>query len=391
MKVGTISGTISDTYSSPYYDYTNDALYVGDDASHLYKFTGVFSGTTNPAPTPITLNTMSTVKIFSPVYDSVSGCIFVGGGLDFFYSVNSGTPGTVCTSSTFSVFGSSEVLGNGSNDGLFDAPLVDSTAKTVYAFITASNGLTGECGSGANCIDEFNTSTFTSGGTGAVPVASAPLGNGGQGYNLPAGAFDNVYYKSSTPSNPSGNIYSMGNTSSSGSGTLYRVPIVNNLLQATVTIGVVNVTKNAWPSPVTEFCNGTCAVTTGGTCGTGVTCTTSGTDRIFFSVFEGNVAGSNCVNQNAGFGCVFAFNVNTPLAANTVPAPSGSLSITALGGNGCWATGGIIIDNAAAGTGESQVYFVNLNGNSPPAASVACTTSSAATIQAVQASQSALQ
>ena len=393
MKVGTISGTISETYSSPFYDYSNDALYVGDDASHLYKFTGVFNGTANPAPTRITVNTTATVNIFSPVYDSVSGCVFVGGGLDYAYAINSGQPGTVCISSTFSVFGRSELLGNGSNDGLFDAPLVDSTAKTIYAFITASDGLAGECGSGANCIDEFNTTTFTNGGTGAVPVANASMGNGGQGYDLPAGAFDNVYY---TSSGVSGNIYSMGNTSNSGSGTLYRVPIVNNLLQPAVTIGVLNIVKNPWPSPVTEFCNNgasACAVTTGGACGTGVTCTTSGTDRIFFSVFDGNISGTNCFgfDQNAGFGCVFAFNVSTPLAANTIPTPAGTILINAPAGNGCWATGGIIVDNPGTATGASQVYFVNLNRNSAPAAVSACSSTTGNTIQAVQASQSALQ
>ncbi len=382
MKVGTISGTISDLYSSPFYDYTNDVLYVGDDASHLYKFTGVFNGTTNPAPTQIVVNTTATIDIFSPVYDSVSGCVFVGGGLDYAYAINSGQPGTVCTSSTFSVFGRSIILGNGSNDGLFDAPLVDSTAQTVYAFITASNGLAGECGSGANCIDEFNTSTFT-GGSNVVPVADASLGNGGQGYDLFAGAFDNVYYKSS---GASGNIYAVGNTSNSGTGTLYRVPIVNNLVQPAVTIGTVNQIKNAWPSPVTEYCNGACA--------SNGTSTTSGTDRIFFSVFDGLFSGSACsgYDQNAGFGCVFAFNVSTPLTGGTVPTPAGALLINGPAGNGCWTTGGIIIDNAATGTGESQVYFVNLNRNSIPSGPSACdTTSTGNTIQAVQASQSALQ
>jgi hypothetical protein len=386
MKVATISSTVPDTYSSPFYDYTNDVLYVGDDASHLYKFTGVFKGTTNPAPTQTTLNTTATVDIFSPVYGSVSGCVFVGGGGDFAYSVNSGIPGKVCTSTTFSLYGASEILGNGSNDGLFDAPLLDVTAQTLYAFITASSGAPGTCFSGANCIDEFSTSTIVQGGSTAVPVASASLGNGGAGYLLAAGAFDNVYLTSSNGASPSGNIYSMGNTSASGSGTLYRVPISNNLLGTTVTIGIVNQTKNAWPSPVTEYCNGACA--------SNGTSTTSGTDRIFFSVFDGNISGTTCFNQdqNVGYGCVFTFNVNTPLAANTIPAPPNvsSLVISGVPGNGCWTTGGIIIDNAATG-GGSQVYFVNLNGNSIPVPPSACSTSSANTIQAVQASQSALQ
>jgi len=36
------AGSGTDTNSSPFYDYTNDAMYVGDDSGKLCKFTGVF-------------------------------------------------------------------------------------------------------------------------------------------------------------------------------------------------------------------------------------------------------------------------------------------------------------------------------------------------------------
>jgi hypothetical protein len=35
----------NDTFSAPFYDYKNDALYVGDDSGYLHKFTPVFNGT----------------------------------------------------------------------------------------------------------------------------------------------------------------------------------------------------------------------------------------------------------------------------------------------------------------------------------------------------------
>ena len=44
----TLSGTSNTgngpTYSSPYVDYTNDLIWVGDGNSQLHKFTGVFQG-----------------------------------------------------------------------------------------------------------------------------------------------------------------------------------------------------------------------------------------------------------------------------------------------------------------------------------------------------------
>jgi len=35
----------ADTGSSPFYDYANDTIYVGDNSGFLHKFTGVFNGT----------------------------------------------------------------------------------------------------------------------------------------------------------------------------------------------------------------------------------------------------------------------------------------------------------------------------------------------------------
>ena len=383
MTVTTFA-TVSDTFSSPYYDYAHDTIFVSDDSSDLFKITGVFNGTTTPTVTGTTLNTLLAVNIFSPVYDSVSGCVFVGGGAGYAYSVNSGFPGTVCTSSTFSIFGRTDILGNGTNNGVVDAPLVDSTAQSVYMFVTAGSGPIGAC-NGTNCIVEFPTNTITGGGAGTtLPTVVQPLANGGSGYNLYAGTFDNVYYTSSTPASPSGNIYVVGNGPSGGA-LLYRVPIVSNVLEPPVAVGVVNQTKPAWPSPVTEFCNNG-----GSDCVSDGTSTTTGTDRIFFSVFQGNVAGSNCNNQSSGLGCVFSYDVSTPLAANSNPVPTGSFAIPSLSGNGCWGTGGIIIDNASASTGASQVYFVQLNGNSPSGAPSACTTNGSSTIRAVQVSQSTL-
>jgi hypothetical protein len=386
MYAITLNGSPNDTYSSPFYDYAvDDALYVGDNSGKLHKFTGVFSGT--PAESggnwPATLN--ASYDVSSPVYDSTSGCVFVGNTYGYFYSVNSGGRGTVCTGASGTIYGTSENLGNSAaGDGIFDAPLVDSTAGMAYVFVAASAAI-GNCSTaGSNCVYQFQTG-FS--GSSAVPSNEEPLGTGGANYNLYAGTFDNVYY-SSGGSSPSGSLYVVGNTHVNGGGRLYRVPITSNAMgtPASAVTGL-NSTHYPWPSPVTEFCNNgasACAVTTGGTCGTGVTCTTSGTDYIFFSVYRG--AKTGCTNANAN-GCILDYTVNNP---SMTPTRAGSMNITAPGTTGCWDTGGFIVDNSSTATGASQVYFVNFDGNSPSATPTTCTSGTGNTIDAVQAAQSNL-
>jgi len=363
----TLSGSPNDTYSSPFYDYTNDALYVGDNSSKLHKFTGVFLGTPTEA-TPVTLNATA-YDVASPVYDSVSGCVFAGDSEGYFYSVSSGVAGSVCTGGSFALFGHSELLGDGAaNEGIFDAALVDSSAQMVYAFVTDSAAI-GSCAAGDNCIVQFKTSTITSGSTTAVPNAEEALGMGAATDNMYAGTFDNIYYSSSTPASPSGNIYVIGNIEPNGGGTLYRVPIISNAIGAPVSVvsGLDN-HHPGWESPITEFCNNgasACAVTTGGSCGAGVTCTSSGTDSIYFSTYEGGgsvLAGSANCTGSTGNGCVLAYNVSNPSSITN----SGSLNITASNAPGCWTTGAFIIDNASTSTGASQIYFLNYNGLEPP-------------------------
>jgi hypothetical protein len=93
----------------------------------------------------------------------------------------------------------------------------------------------------------------------------------------------------------------------------------------------------------------------------------------------------------AGDGCILSYNVTNPTAV----ALSGSgLNVTTPGTNGCWATGGMVIDNSATSSGASQIYFVNLNGNAAGGptgttqTSSSCTAGTGSPINAVQAQQS---
>ncbi len=275
-----------------------------------------------------------------------------------------------------------------------------------------------------------------------------PVGVGGAGYYLYAGTFDNVYFQSSPPFfAATGNIYVVGNTGTAGGATLYQVPISWSALTgaSNVVATGLNSTEYPWPSPATEFCNGACTSPTPSGCtftttSTTVTCssggfssgdvgltiagtgipagatitaytsptvvkisadpsanesspgvsltvgvTNSGTDYVFFSVNRG--AKTGCTNA-AGHGCILSYNITNPLSVSQ----SGSgLDVATPGTNGCWATGGIIIDNLSAAAGASQIYFANLNGSTAGgptgATSGNCTAASGASINAVQAAQ----
>jgi hypothetical protein len=433
--------TYSDTFSAPFYDYSNDALYVGDDEGDLYKFENIFGGTPDQPgvspENPVWPLQVSSNAVASPVYDSVSGLIFVGDTGGYLYAVGSGNQGT--TEGT--LYATSAKLGG----AIIDAPLVDSTAGMVYVFVTTDSH-------NMNAVYQFPTS-FGDGASGK----SVEVGNGGAGYLLYAGDFDNVYYSSSTPGSPSGNLYVVGNTGGASGAALYQIPINSNVMKtptavvpgltgtisvsgstvassATVTLTTsgsvspsyagalisdadgaiptgdtitavtattltletaatgtnsnetLTIGEPPWSSPLTEFCNnGTsaCAVSGGAT--------TTGTDYLFFSGNTGNVTGCTA---SSGNGCVFSYNISNPSSVSF----SAGMNVTNIASPGCWASGGLVIDNSVpSGTmaGASQVYFINLNGNTAGgaggAASSGCASGSGNPIQGVQASQSSLQ
>ncbi len=357
----------NDTYSAPFYDYaSDDALYVGDDSGRLHKITGVFNGTTigEASGWPVTLNAAD--KTTSPTYDNTSGYVFAGNTGGILYAVGTGNAGTT----NASIHGTSSSLG----DVIIDAPLVDSSAARVYVFVATNSA-------GDNAVYQFMTSFTT--GTGNGTATGTEVGTGGTGYYLNNGTFDNVYYSSSDP--PTGNLWVAGNTGVAGGAQLYYIPITSNALGATSTLIVTDMNERhyAWYSPLTEFCNnGTsaCVVTTGGTCGTGVTCTSSGTDYLFFSTdhagqgmaapftitVNGTTTDTNC-QDHSGNGCIFSFTINEPTAISL----SGSLNVINVGYQGddqpgCYPTSGIVVDNSvptATLAGASEIYYIGLNGN----------------------------
>jgi hypothetical protein len=353
----TFSGSANNTLSSPFYDYEADAIYVGDAAGKLHKFTSVFGGTPSEAGSPWPV-TVSTLPLTSAVYDLASGLVFVcdnygnsGSGASYLYSVSSS--GTVVKSAQLTYH------------QITDGPLVDSTTEKVYVFVGRDMSTllnpNSPCGSNNACSGVYQFPYNFTAGASATAESEAGIATTSPVY---VGTFDNLYYTSEGTSNttPTGSLYWCGSNTTIGNAVLARSAITSGALTAgldTVASSLTG-TSTAGCSPVVEILNGS-------------------TDYIFLSVTaNGSAAIASGGNACTG-ACVYSFNVTTALGSGA-DAVDG---LTAAGG-----TSGIIIDNTQ-GNGGSQIYFT-------PLSSQACAGNSAGTgagtgACAEQASQSALQ
>jgi hypothetical protein len=248
------------------------------------------------------------------------------------------------------------------NMGIYDSPIVDSSAGKVYSFIGADNSTS--CSSGP-CAAVFQFPVgFTSGAAGT----EATVGAGYQ--SLLSGSFDNQYFTSG--SSPTGHLYVVGGTGPQNN-TLYAITITSNAMSAGgATAGpqvATNYTNSFYAAglQVTEFCNhGSSA------------CTASlGTDYLFLSVLAyGSTFSTNpCLSQSASMGCVMGFTAPASGTVSSLATPNGTLEEA--GG-----TSGIVVDNGASGA--ANIYFSTLGNQT-------CATSGGTGGCAVSASQAALQ
>ncbi len=290
MTTLTFSGFRTDTNSSPFYDYTNDALYVGDDNGSLHKFHPVF---TNGIPAEVggawPVSLAPGLILSSPVLDSSTGRVFVGSGFN-------GTTGGQLFSvvaSTGSIFQTSSPLARG--NGIGAGPIVDSTAGLVYVFVgTDAGAITCVNGGGPPCsgVYQFSVNSISSGGA-EVPVSQGTAISAG--FPMYLGAFDNSYY---TSSNTTGSLYVCGQEG--GRAQLFKIPIAFGFMSAPTTWGLL---AGVFPnvkipcSPITEVFNPNLnsGVESGGP---------QGTDRIFVST-QGTDS-SPCSRAGNG-GCLWAF------------------------------------------------------------------------------------
>jgi hypothetical protein len=361
----------NDTNSSPFYDYATDTLYVGDNSGYLHEFTNVFKGTpaeTVTGPWPVLLNTSTDAAPGSPVYDSVSGNIFIGdylaniyskcepgiesakGQCGYLYSVNASS-GSVARSAQLDY-----------NLGIYDGPIVDSSAGMVYAFVGADNST--NCSSGP-CAAVFQFPVdFSAGATGTKATVGA-------GYEfLMSGSFDNQYFTSGDP--PTGHLYVVGGTGPQNN-TLYAITITNNAMTtgsaAAGPVVAANYTKGYYAAglPITELCNN----------GNSACTASQGTDYLFLGVlaFGSQFATNPCPSQSISIGCIMGFTVPKSGTISSSATPNGTLQEA--GG-----ASGIVVDNGASGA--SNIYFSTLLNQT-------CTTSGGTGGCAVSATQAALQ
>ena len=441
------ANTNNDTISSPFYDAYDDIIYVGDDGGYLHQFTGVFNGSPaesgSPWPVPLTIGT----KVSSPVYDANHGYIYVGDFGGYLYSVLASSGAVTKTVN----------LG----DVIADGPLLDGSSSILVAFITTGNSTYGNgtntvADFGICCGPPTTPSGWVTAGTGGAGYYFYAGSFDNVYYettNHSTGG--NLYVVGNTGATTGAALYQVAITGGVGNayfGTSGAAPAAVSGLTFSGTGAT-----HPWPSPVSEFCNAgssacglnpqvaftgnvtassktvtgptgtfsnadigsgitgggiptgdtiasitsstTATLTTAATAShtgelitiTGGNSTTSGTDYVFFSVNRGAVSGCT---TTAGNGCVLSYNVSSPGA---VAISGAGLNTITPATNGCWATGGIVIDNSDLTTGgASQMYFLNLNGiaaGGPTAGtytSSGCTTtgSSTAIIDAVQTQQS---
>jgi hypothetical protein len=271
-----------DRTSSVFPNYDGDIIWVGSTSGWLHKITGAFLGTPAEVTTggfPVQVNPGNPTTLSSPVYDFVSGRVFVGDLGGYIYRV---------AASSGAVTPSGQV---DHGTGVVAGPIVDSTAGRVYVFASNDGSLT--CAGGtAPCSAVYIFATnFASGSTGS----EATVGTSSAAPNpLYDGTFDSAYRASS---NATGNLYVCGNTGLNS--TLYRLPVSGGSFSGTaIAIGTLTPAANHRVcSPVTDIPNPNA---TGGAA-----------ERLFFSV-QLNARPTAC----AGGGCAMSF-VDMPWKAST--------------------------------------------------------------------------
>jgi hypothetical protein len=332
----TFANTNADTGSSPFYDYKHDAIYVGDDANGLHKFTnvfGLFSATPSEVTTggwPFKIDPSIAAALTSPVLDGTSGNIFVAdanGTLSYVRETFSSAG--ACGAGAVPCIGSTTVVA-AQVHSIIDAPIVDSSTQKVFVFYGNYDGT--------------STAIVQSDTTLSAKVV-ATTGSKSIQRHMHSGAFDNTYL---TGTGNTGRLYACGSSAATTNAppVLQRVGFNNTATSFANKTGTMNTTVDAVTlqvasapvdcGPLTEFFNTNAA---------------TNQDQLFFGVAS-NGAGAACATT----GCVMAVNITgTP---GTLSINSSIAEITG--------PSGIIVDNNANTTTFSQassLYFSN-QGNS---------------------------
>jgi hypothetical protein len=326
----TLSGSPAVSNSAVYVDYAHDVGYVGDDSGKLHMLTPFFNGSLAEVTTggwPVTVSSTTTKILTAPVLDSVSGNIFIGdaegtAGKLFYVRLAAGSLGTCNAGSNG---GNPPCVGNttltvSSNQGLTDAPVVDSTNQWVYTQTSNADGTNAR-------IFQANTILTT--------ISTANVGTVGSN-DLHAGDFD-ITYRNSGPTSSGARYYVCG-LDSGGKSVVYQFGFnsISGQLNSSSTISLAVTSANNSPcSPLTEIYNPNAA---GGA-----------KDWLFLSVTD-HGAGASCGNKP----CVFQIDITNALSTL-------SISQTAVYSPN-QGTSGLIVDNVSTLSQTSNIYFATLRG-----------------------------
>ena len=351
----TFANASADTGSSPFYDYTHDALYVGDDAGALHKFVNVF-GITGATPgentaSPWPFDVDAAFALNSPVLDGTSGNIFVddlNGTLSYVRETFS-TVGT-CKAGSPPCIGSTTVVPSQIHS-LIDAPIVDSSTQKVFVFYANYDGTN---------MAVVQSDTALSGKV--ATLAGSKLNQ----RHMHVGAFDNTYLSGT---GNTGRLYLCGG-SATGQPTIMRVGFNGTATTFPNATGTMDTTVDATPmllvvssvgavdcGPLTEFFNANAAA--------------ASQDQLFLGV-AGDSPSATCIA--AAVGCVMSVNITSTPAALTI----GSSIPEIMGASG------IIVDNNSTSAQASSLYFSN-QGNSTNALKCGTTVGVGCAIKVTQA------
>jgi hypothetical protein len=196
--------------------------------------------------------------------------------------------------------------------GVRDAPIVDSTAKRVYAFIGADNGGTDSLGHRCDplpvCASVYQYQTDAD-LNGQEPV-KVIVGAGSDALNdtnhyLFSGQFDDTYWSSADPANPSGYLYVCGSLLELDlHPSLWKIQIKNNaFFDRTRGPQLVDSETNNGCSPITLFKN-----------------ENDGKERLFVGVSENAAAfgGGGCTTGS----CVYSYDLPFATASSVISLPA---------------------------------------------------------------------
>ncbi len=325
--------TTKATRSAPYIDYTGDTAYVSDDAGNVSAIHPIFGAT--PANPPKVVSgyplTPGSGVMTEPVFDSVSGNVFVADSTKLYYiRTPASVAGTCASGSRPPCVGSgSQTISTGSGAGsTLEAPIVDSTNGWVFAFAWSGDSYQGAT------IVQSNTELSV------LNVADISGDGGSTSTKMFDGVFDNNYYNNAA----SGKLYACGENGAGHFGTLWAAGFTRaGMKSGKAAFGPLNLTaasvSDGGPvcSSLGEFYN-----------------QTAGKDYLFAGV------ASDCAFGGASTGCIFSFDITNSFPAAPLadyPSPGGS--------------SGIIADNVTGSlTGAASIYYLS---RKPPGPAAPCT------------------